>query len=99
MSLQAIETRSVEDSLGHAHDGVSRAANVVELLLSDLTGENNGPEGAFATNSGGIVNSADRLAGRIESLVRGLERARLMVISNSPKGTGATTAMRPHYEG
>lgn len=79
-----IETRSVEESLLHARDGISRAEGLVRLILDDLNGS--GPETDQAEASvWGLVSTADVLAGRIESLVGDLQRVRSRLVSNSPK--------------
>lgn len=94
MSLQAIETRSVEDSLNHGHDAMCRAEILVGQLLSDLTAENGSDEAAIPTGYGAIVGSADRLAGRCEALVRDLARVRSRLIADqTPKATRASQSV------
>jgi hypothetical protein len=85
MSLQAIETRSIEDSLSHANDAMNRAQRLASLLMSDLTGGNIAEATANEGPYDGLVGGADRLAGRLEALCSDLERVRVRLISNSPK--------------
>lgn len=82
----ATRTRSIEDSMTQAHDAAYRATHLVGLILDDLNGST--PETNGGANGGqppGLVNSADYLAGRLESLCSDLERARSRIVSNNPK--------------
>jgi hypothetical protein len=99
MSLQAIETRSIEDSLSHGLDAVSRAESLVRLILDDLNG--NKPEAAneAAPSLWGLVSTADALAGRIEALVPDLNRVRARLVASKPKGTGEINTVLASYPG
>jgi len=78
--LQAVETRSIEESLNHGHDAISRAENLLERILSDLNGEPLSDQACGPSPYGGVVSSADRLAGRIENICRDLSRARSKIV-------------------
>lgn len=86
--VEATQTRTVEDSISHAHDAAYRAAHLTSLILDDLNGPH--PEAANSALNGGVtgglVNSADFLASRLESLCHDLERVRSRLVSTSPKG-------------
>lgn len=83
-AIHAVETRSIEDSLSHGHDAITRAEHLASLLHSDLNGPMPCGTDDVGGYSGGIVSSADRLAGRLESLCRDLERIRARIVSDSP---------------
>ena len=80
-------TRSIEDSISHGHDAISRAEQMIDMMLGELNGpegaDNCPPKGPYP--GGGIVASADILAGRIEGLARELERIRHRLVADSPK--------------
>lgn len=86
-ATDSVQTRSVEDSISHAHDAAYRAAHLTCLILDDLNGPS--PEAANAALNGGVtgglVNSADFLASRLESLCHDLERVRSRLVRNDPK--------------
>lgn len=83
-NIRAVETRSIEDSLSHGHEAICRAERLASLILDDLNGPSPASTEPDGGNYGGVVSSTDRLAGRIDSLCRDLERARSRIISDSP---------------
>lgn len=93
MQTDAPEIRSIEDSIGQAHDAAYRASHLTSLILDDLNGmPSDSGSAAIASLPQGLVYSADHLAGRLESLCHDLERVRGRLVSNNPKSMAVNNA-------
>lgn len=70
------QTRTIEDSLREAHMNLNAAQSLVAGISADLNGSDSAASGDHGMAPGGLVDQADRLAGRAVSLVNALQLIR-----------------------